>query len=158
MSQLNDAIGRAIELHDHPGQGIEVHSCVKTAWGLLKDDDESVEILCKEAIAKRIKDKVTNASRNAATASSTQLPLFPNLRAAYALDIDGRRLKDTRDLSRMEFKRLIVIRRDQLTADAAHLKHLTDAEREVAALWDASPGKTFGEICDIYAAQRRAAE
>lgn len=156
MSALNDIIGRVIEECDKP-DGIDTSRAVELAFPLVVADEEAREQIIREGLWKKIKDQATRALRRLhenGNAFDEQLDLFGKLKNRYALDIDGRRLKNTTELSRMELRRLITIREQQIEHDTAHLKVLRDVETAVSWVWDLVPDRTLGEVMKLYLAMR----
>lgn len=160
MASLTDIVGRVIDSCDRPGLGIDLHRAIEMAVPLVMDDPEALGICVRHGLAKDIKDAATRATRSAESSSpdGETLDLFGKLRARYAVDIEGRVLKNTRDLSRLEFQRLIAIREAQIVADQEHLTALRDAAITVSPLWDINPAMAFGHVVDLYRAARTAAE
>lgn len=156
MATLTDICDRLIELHDRPGLGIDVHAAVTAGVPLVMADAEAVEGAVKQALHKLIKDRATKQVRSEGDRRG-QLMLFPDLRAAYALDVEGRTVKRTVDLSRLEFERLITVRAEQVVADTRHLEALRDARTKAAPMWDMHPAATFGEIVAMLAVAEQAA-
>lgn len=99
--------------------------------------------------AKRMAQRGVKKVAEAPTQAS--LP-FPGLRAGYAIDVDERCIKNTEDLTRLEFQRLISIREQQIEADRDHLSELRAAQRAVRPIWDAHPDWTFRQVSDAYMA------
>ena len=159
MSALNDIIGRVIDECDAP-DGIDTHRAVDIAFPLVIADEEARDQIIREGLWKRIKDQATRALRRLqadGNAQDEQLDLFGQLKRRYALDIDGRRIKNTADLSRLEFRRLIAIREQQIEQDTAHLKVLRDVESAVSLVWDILPDQSLGRVMAVYLAKREAA-
>jgi len=77
------------------------------------------------------------------------------LRSRYAIDLDGHVFKDTETLMRLEWKRAIAIRENQLRGDSAVLAAMHEADRALGPIWDRHPNKTYGEIEAMYLAQYR---
>ena len=146
MSRLSDVIGRVVELESGP-EGIDLRHAVSVARPMLDDDD--VEALVCEALTKRIKDAATRGRMEASRAVETtqsELP-FPDLRVRHAVDIEGRRLVNTEDMTEMQFRRVIEIRRKQIKDDTAYLEVLENAYLHVAPVWRQHPDLSFGQAC-----------
>jgi len=142
---LNDIIGHIIELYDI-GNQIETHKAVQAAFPLVLADEEARDQIILEGLSKRIKDMATRAHRKSDDDPDKQTSFFGDrLRQRYALDVDGRVIKDTDAMSRIEFERLIAIREKQMDADAAHLNVLKAAREALAPFWDAHPDYTYGQ-------------
>jgi hypothetical protein len=77
------------------------------------------------------------------------------LRPRYVLDDEDRNVKRTDWLSRAEVRKLIEIRRSQLTADPRQLEKIRTAEETVGPLWDLHPEFLFGQIIDLYLRNRQ---
>lgn len=151
---LSNIIGRAIDLNTIMGVTVQAKA-VAAAVELLRADAEATDEARYVAASRLIHDQATKAMRKV-MASSAQGSLFfgQRLRARYALDTDGRIIKDTDRLTRLEWRRAIQIRMDQLEADKAHLDAMRLADRELSPIWDEYPQKMYGEVERIYLARR----
>lgn len=145
MSRLNDRISAAIEAaRDETGR-VDLHVAIGAVKPTLTDEDK--ERLIDDSLHRRAKTCATRGRAELkARASQSQADLPFELQAAYALDLDGRYVKQTIDLTRVEVRRLIQIREEQATADAVHLNELKRAEREAGPIWDAHPDWVFGQV------------
>lgn len=149
MSRLSDVIGHVVEVGTDGFGRLDVHSAVALAVEMIDDEDRNT--LVEEALGKRIKDAATKAKRAAANAASSQGALFADVRRAHALDTDGRIVKLTDEMTELEFKRVIEIRRKQIADDIAYLDVLEHAYLQVQPVWRAHPDETFGEVCRRFA-------
>lgn len=152
MSRLNDLARRVLsELRDETGS-VKVHEAVKLVRPQL--DEQDCERLIEEGIAiaiKRAGQETRRAALDASTSPSNgQHELFPSLRPMYALDVDGRSIKDTGSLSLLEFRRIIAIREKQLEDDRSHLEVLRTALGAVMPHWSINPSWTFAQACEAY--------
>jgi hypothetical protein len=145
---LTDILHRVMEICEVNGQLDQGH-VTSTGVPLVKADPEAVDECVRETVWRRV-GVMTKRLPRLATATPRQAELFPGLRTHYAVDTEGRVLKQTGLLSRLEFERIIGIREKQVADDAAHLKLLKDAREELAPLWDRRPEATFGEIEAAY--------
>lgn len=153
MSRLSDVIDRVVELETDTNGTLDVHRAVSAARPLLDADD--TETLILEGLAKRIKDKVTRRARAVADEmdeAQNDLP-FPDLRPAHAVDVDGRFVVNTVDMTEMQFRRVIEIRRKQLRDDRAYLDVLEQAYRQVEPIWRMHPDFTFRQVCRVLGKQ-----
>ena len=156
--RLNDVIAHLIEEYERPGAGIDMHAATEAGVRMVKGDDETLESLVREALYKRIKGACTNARRRAETSdANVRQPALFDLRTRHALDTEGRYIKRTEDLTQIEFRRLIEIRRQQLEADKAYLDELEKAEAALRPIWTRHPEYTYGEAEQAYMAGRMAA-
>lgn len=155
MSRLTDIVSQVVASAQDAEGSIDSHAAVTMGVPLVKADDEAVDQCISEALAKRIKDAATRVSKAANDAPDSQSDLF-ELRPRHALDIEGRTLKSTRALSRLEFERIRQIRRESLANDAAYLARLDNAASTLAPIWDAQPALTYGEACDLLRQSRAA--
>lgn len=153
---LNDIVGRVIELCDRNG-AIDTHKAVQTAFPLVIADDEATEQLVREGLAKRIKDAATKMNRQSEQAASQASFFGDKLRRRYALDTDGRVIKETEYMQRLEFERLIAIREKSIIDDTAHLDVLKRALVAVAPIWDRNPEYTYGQAERAFLAAELAA-
>lgn len=156
--RLNDIIAKLIEDYDRPGQGIDMQAAASAGVDIVKADDEIAVQLIHDAIRKRIKDASTRAKKQAEQSDTNDQPTLFNLRPRHAIDTEARVVKRTEDLTRLEFKRLIQIRWDQVQADQAYLNELIKAEAALSPIWDAHPDYTYGQAEQAYIASRSAAE
>lgn len=148
MSRLTDIVSEVIsETKDAEGS-INTSQAVTLGVPMVRKDDKAVDQCISEALAIRIKAVATRERKKSNTGSRDQLSFF-DLRPRHALDIEGRILKSTHALTRLEFERIRQIRRESLSADAAYLQKLDNAAIAVAPFWDAHPEATFGEVCDL---------
>lgn len=159
MSSLAEIVGRVVDACQTPDGSIVTADAVTMALPLVKEDAEACDTLLCEALSKRIKDAATRARAAAMDADGRQ-PSFwgDKLRPRYALDIEGRSLKNTNSLTRLEFERIRQIRRDQLAADAAALAVLDEAATALSPIWDLNPALSFGEVMQVYLSIRSAAD
>lgn len=153
---LNDIIGRAVELCQRAGS-VDVHRVVNTALPFVMDDDETRDMLVRDALGRRVKDSLTKLSRAAGDEVKQASFFGDHLRRRYALDLEGRVIKETEFLSRFEFERIISIREKQIVADMAHLEVLKRARDALAPIWDRNPTYTYGEAEAAFLAAERAA-
>lgn len=157
MSRLTDIVSEVIAAsQDSEGSLNDRHRAISLGVPLVKEDAEAVDQCIAEALGKRIKDAMTRAPSVAASAPDRQVNLF-DLRPAHALDTEGRVIKTTRALSRLEFERIRQIRRDQIANDAAYLKRLDEAAVALGPIWDANPALNYGEAEDLFRLARGAA-
>lgn len=145
---LSDIVSKAIDETKDGDGSIRTHEAVKVGFPLVKGDDEAVDQCISEALAERIKKAAQNEKNLDKARISGPDDLF-GLRTRHALDTDGRMLKATHALTRLEFERIRQIRRESLKADEAYLAKLDNAAAAVSPLWDAHPDMTFGEVCDL---------
>jgi len=155
MSRLTDIVSEVIASTQDAEGSINTGVAVTKGVPLVKADAEAVDQCISEALAKRIKDAATRARKAAEDAPDAQPDLF-DLRPRHALDIEGRTLKSTHALSRLEFERIRQIRRDSLASDEAYLARLDNAASALAPIWDAYPALTYGEACDLLRESRAA--
>jgi hypothetical protein len=101
----------------------------------------------------RLKQAMARGRDSAHRAATMPLPGIPfsGLWRAYALDEGGLRLvKETIKLLRLEFKRAMVIRTEQLEADRRSLQAMEFAWNAVDPIWQEHPELNFGEVCELY--------
>jgi hypothetical protein len=150
---LSDIVSQVISDTKDSNGSVRTHDAVERGVPLVKEDDEAVDQCISEALSIRIKNVALNERKKDKTRISGPDDLF-GLRGRHALDTDGRMLKATHALTRLEFERIRQIRRDSLRADEAYLAKLDNAAAVVSPVWDANPDLTFGEVCALL---RRAA-
>ena len=145
---LSDIVSKVIADTQDDDGSVNTHAAVTMGVPLVKEDEEAVDQCISEALAVRIKSKATREERNSRERPDGHADLF-GLRGRHALDIEGRVLKATHALTRLEFERIRQIRRISLAADEAYLAKLDNAAAAVAPLWDIHPSLTFGEVCAL---------
>lgn len=148
MSRLNDIVSEVIVATQDSDGSIPTQRAVMLGVPLVKKDDEAVDQCIAEALAIRIKNVATRERNKTGSGPADHEDLF-GLRPRHALDVDGRVLKATHALTRIEFERIRQIRRDSLTADEAYLALLDNAAAVVSPVWNVHPELTFGEVCDL---------
>lgn len=79
---------------------------------------------------------------------------FFDLPGAVSLDIEGRKIKLTRSLSRIEFQRAGRIRKDHHAALGVAVEQFEKAERALGPYWDHHPDWTAGQCMDQLVADR----
>ena len=142
---LSDIVGRVIDLCDIGGE-IDMHKAVQTAFPLVLADAEARDQVIMEGLARRIKEVATRLRRKGRDGADDQPSFFGDrLRRRYALDLDGRVVKDTDSMTRLEFERLISIREKQLLDDTTHLAVLREAREALGPIWDTHPEYTYGQ-------------
>lgn len=146
---LADIVQEAIAATERDKQ-IVTHAAVEYAFPIVRDDDEATDQCVREALSKRIKDAATRRDRGSRDNDGDRQPLLFDLRPRHALDTDGRILKNTRAMTRIEFSRVREIRRKSIIADEAYLKQLDEAAAALSPIWDLYPALTFGEVEEIY--------
>jgi hypothetical protein len=151
---LSDIVLQVIDETKDADGSIPTQKAVTLGLPLVKRDGEAVDQCIKEALSIRIKNVATRErNKEKGSAPSDMEDLF-GLRPRHALDIEGRVLKATHALTRLDFERIRQIRRESLLADAAYLKKLDDAAAALSGIWDDHPALTYGEACALL---RRAA-
>jgi len=141
MSRLSDVISRVIEDRTIAGT-LTVHDATKDV--MARASEEDIKALASEAIGNRIKSAMCRITKAASeSAGEVTSLLFPDLRPAHALDADERLIKQTRELSLLEFRRIIEIREKQIAADTAYLSILRRAYERLKPYWKAD--MTFAE-------------
>jgi hypothetical protein len=147
MSRLSDLIAEVADGLREQSAAVTIHDVVAETRGRVDDDDRAQ--LIDEALAERAKRYLVRA-RGAAndTVGAGQGALPFGLQAAYPVDLDGRQIKSTRHLTRVELRRVIAIREASVQADQAKLHDLRLAEVATAPYWDADPALLFGDVID----------
>jgi hypothetical protein len=140
---LNDIVGRVIDVCKKDGR-IDTHSAIEAGLPLVLQDDDVRDRLIRDALGRAILAASTRISR---VSDQTKQPSFfgDRLRRAYATNLDGRTIKETDSLTRLEFERLISIREKQVMDDMAHLNVLREAKRQLSPIWDVHPDYTYGQ-------------
>ncbi|WP_374322870.1 hypothetical protein [Brevundimonas sp.] len=147
MPRLRDRIRIALDDLRAPDGHIDLHEVVKAVRVDLSDEDKAYFIdrgIYADAKAASTRGRAALKER----AGRTQIALPFDLDHAYALDLDGRYVKNTVDMTRIEVRRAIEIRRGQIAADKARLTELENADRECAPHWDRHPDWTFGQALE----------
>lgn len=152
---LSDIVGRVIDVCKKDGR-IDTHRAIEAGLPLVLQDDDVRDKLIRDALGRAILAASTRISR--ASDGTKQSSFFGDkLRQGYALDIDGRMIKETDSLTLIEFDRLILIREKQITDDIAHLNVLREAKRQLSPIWDVHPDYTYGQAERAFLATETAA-
>jgi len=146
---LADIAQKAIGATELNEQSI-THAADEYALRIVRSDDEATDQCIREALSKRIKDTATRRDRGGGGSDKDRQALLFDLRPRHALDTEGRVLKDTRAMIRIEFNRVREIRRKSIADDAAYLEQLDRAAAALGPIWDLYPALTFGEAEEIY--------
>ncbi len=153
MNPLSNIIRKVAD--DHDASTFVVKKAVPDAVRLILDDPEANKLAVTETAHRRLTQTVTRRARNADGVARPQGTFFGALRHAYALDVDERVIKETAELTRDEFHRVMEIRRHQIEADRSHLAVLEHAARELELIWEANPGLTFGQAEALFVSRMR---
>jgi hypothetical protein len=113
-------------------------------------DDESKVAMLETAYIIAIDQHVRSrtVATSIMTAASGQIELPFLLPAAVAMDLDGRVMLATRNLSRDQFVRAIEIREQQIVADQAKVREWKNALKAADKFWRKHPQWTFGRCLD----------
>ena len=141
-SRLSDLVAQAMEEATVDGR-CDTAKAESVLRGALTD--EHIDRALNEFAAKLISTATRRAMKEFASASPRQGELPFRLHAAYAVDLDGRRIVNTYDMTRIEACRALAIRREQIEADQKSANDLERAIRAAEPFWDETPGLTFGE-------------
>lgn len=146
MSRLSDQINEAVEAARTEG-AIVVHTVATSILSGLEHED--LETLALEGLCRRVKSAASAGKAEVlAAASTTQGELPFNLARSYALDIGDRVVKLTRDLTQLEVRRVIAIRKESVAADLASLAEIEAAYDAAEPVWAKSPELLFGPALD----------
>lgn len=145
MSRLSDLINEAVGEALQAGEFI-VHDVVKAVTPRLDDEDRDVLVL--EAVAARISaaSKRTRKAILEGGPAETQSELFFGLPTAVA--IDEHKIKLTRDLTAIDLRRVIKIRRAGIADDLKSVERWEAARDATAPILQAHPDWSFGEALD----------
>ena len=139
MSRLSDLVNDAILTNTADDGTINVTGAMESIKPSL--DDECREVLINEALTTRVTTAAKSAKSNLRSRASQrnfELP-FKGLHHAYPLDLDGRYIKRTEALSRVEFESVINIREKQIINDMGHLEKLRSAHAAMLPIWKENP-------------------
>lgn len=153
MNPLSNIIRKVADEHD--AATFVVKKAVPDAVRLILEDVEANKLAVTETAHRRLTQTVTRRVRNADGVARRQGTFFGNLRHAYAIDVEERVIKETAELTRDEFFRVMEIRRDQIEADRTHLAVLEHAARELEVIWEANPDLTFGQAETLFVKRMR---
>lgn len=146
MSQLSDAINKAVETA-MSADGFDATVLAPKVWEDL--DEESKKTVGIQELVRRLKAAADSMAKRAVKAMvSAQGELPFNLPGAVSMDLEGRKVKLTRNLSQHEFERAIGIRKKQLADDEAVLKEFEAANRAFRPHWTRNPSWTAGQCLD----------
>lgn len=153
-SRLSDLVAHAIEANTIDGR-TDTDAARKTL--VASFGDEQIERALSHLATRLIASFVRRQLKEIGNAPARQGELPFRLHAAYALDIDGRRIVNTYDMARIEANRALEIRRLQIEADTASANDLERAIRAADPYWDADPSLTFGQALERAAQETAAA-
>lgn len=158
MSKFNEIIGRVVSVFED-APTIDQKSALQSAKELILQDEEATDQAVSMAAQKAIKDRATAHERKVSEEDARQLAMIFKrpIRNRYAVDTDGRVLKLTSELSRLEWRRIIAIREKQLADDAAQLQALKERENAFGPLWDVHPHLTYREVERLWLSRQRKA-
>jgi hypothetical protein len=107
---LSEIVSRVVAETQDASGSIVTRTAVEIGKPLVRGDDEAVDQCISEALAIRIKAVAQREGKKSEKLDPKQPELF-GLRPRHALDIEGRVLKATHALNRIEFERIRQIRR-----------------------------------------------
>lgn len=145
---LTNIIHKVIEKCEIDGE-LTQEKAVGAGVPLVMADPDAVDECVRETVWRRV-NTMTKRLRHRIMPAPRQAELFPGLRTHYAVDTDGRVLKQTGLLTRLEFERVISIREKQVADDTTHLEVLRQARRQLQRLWDANPALNFGAVETLF--------
>ncbi len=146
MSRLSDLVNEAVEAARADG-AIIVHTVAASILSGL--DPEDLEMVALEGLCRRVKTAASAGKAEVlAAASSGQAELPFNLARSYALDIGDRVVKLTRELTQLEVRRIITIRKDSIAADMRSLSEIEAAYVAAHPMWAQNPEWLFGQALD----------
>ncbi|MBB4858282.1 hypothetical protein HNO88_001601 [Novosphingobium chloroacetimidivorans] len=148
---LNKIVADAIEANEAAGV-IDRHNAINAAMPQILADEELTEMCVRSHLSKVIASNVKKRRRERGKTTLEQNNLFGLMDAHPIGDSEGF-IKRTEALTRAEFREIIRIRQDQVTADLTYLKRLRDAELETRAVWDRHPDWTWGQVEAEYSRQ-----
>ncbi|MBB4857174.1 hypothetical protein HNO88_000481 [Novosphingobium chloroacetimidivorans] len=146
---LNKIVAEAIDANESAGV-INRHNAINLAVPKVLADEEMTEMCVRSHLSKVMASTCKKRARELAATSAAQSSLF-GLHDAHVLDHGEGIIKRTEALTRDEFRGIIRVRQEQVTADMAYLKRLRDAELETRAIWDRNPNWTWGQVEAAYA-------
>ena len=146
MSRLSDLVNEAVDAAQQSGALVVQTVASSILAGLSAEETEQVAL---EGLCRRVKT-AASAGRaevlRAASADQAELPF--NLARAYALDVGDRQVKLTRELTQIEVRRIIAIRKDSIAADVRSLTEIEAAYDAALPVWNDRPEWLFGQALD----------
>lgn len=152
MSLLSDRIRHFLMLHRDTSGRYDLRATVAEVKPTLTDEESSD--LLDDVLYQRAKQAATKGKKNLDkhAAKTSTADMFAGIETGYA--IDDHTVKDTDELTEVEFQRVIDIRKVSLDADVEKLAQLEIAQGACAPIWKAHPNWTFGQ-CKAELARRK---
>lgn len=148
-SRLSDLVAQAMADNTEDGR---CNSDAAKAALIGRLTDEHRERAVAEFATRLINQAASRVLKEFASTSAAQGVLPFRLHSAYAMDIDGRRIVSTYDMSRLEANRALEIRRSQIEADTRSANDLERAIRAADPFWNRDAALTFGAALERAAA------
>jgi hypothetical protein len=169
MLPPNEIIARTLSVCRGPDGSVRQHEALTfadaeiTAAVTLGGDPqgvEAVEHLAQAELWRRITGASRRARRSAERSAPAQGTMYHRwgLHEGHVVDSDGTRLKETDELTQLEFARIREIRREQIEHDRAYLELLDNVADALDPIWQIAPELTLGRATALYLAARVAAE
>lgn len=144
--RLSDAVGEVVE-RALTGESIDARVAATEIWDDIDADGQYMAGI--EGVTARIRRKASSLRTSAAARLQEQKTQMAfDLPAAVPLDIDGHKLRPTRDLTQDEVRRAIEIRKANRDAIDVEIREWEAAERACAPHWMKNPRWTFGQCLD----------
>jgi len=137
--------------------GFDASELAPKVWAKIgKQDRKRTSI---KTIARDLKDAASRIAKQVIRQQETAQMAFAffKLPGAVSLDLEGRKIKFTRSLTRLEYQRASKIRKDHHTASGDAIKEFDAAEAAVAPYWDQNPEWTFGQCLDQFMSDKQVA-
>lgn len=153
LSRLSDRIAQAMEANTSDGR-CDTEGAAADLIAMFGPEDTA---RAQAELASRL---IGSAARKAfgeigaASAAQGELPF--RLHRAYALDLDGRQVVNTFDLTQREANRALEIRDRQIAADTASRNDLARAIKAAEPFWTVEHGLSFGRALERAAAEAAA--
>jgi hypothetical protein len=154
MSRLSDLITDAVESARVNGAVI-VHNVASSI--IEKLDPADRDQITFEGLCRRIKAAAERGRAEVLASAGKQAELPFNLPRSYAIDINDRTVKLTRELTEIEVRRVIAIRESSIAADLKSVAEIKRAYDAVKPIWRDQPGLLFGDVLDMAAKSEQAA-
>jgi hypothetical protein len=149
-SRLSDLVAQVVAEHTSGGR-IDTPAAERALLELL--DEEAIERAKAEFVSRQIKAATTRHLAEFAAGNPAQGVLPLRLPAAFPVDLDGRRIVNTYDLTQAEACRALKVRRDQIKADTRAADNLERAIRMADPQWSRDPSLCLGQALELALAE-----
>lgn len=142
LKRLSDVVSGIVELA-RTGRSIDARTEAVRCWDDIDADGQYMAGI--EGVTARIVTKAKSIRLSLAKRAAEKQSALPfDLPEIVPIDIEGRKLRPTRDLSEEEFERAVFVREKQIEHDQDSLREWKRAGKAAKPFWIKHPDWTFG--------------